>query len=47
MIREIPMPKHPPEAFLLDMDGVLYHGERPLPAASAVTANAWPILDAS
>ena len=27
------MPKHPPQAFLLDMDGVLYHGDHPLPAA--------------
>ena len=27
------MSKHHPEAFLLDMDGVLYHGDRPLPAA--------------
>ena len=27
------MSKHPPEVFLLDMDGVLYHGDRPLPAA--------------
>ncbi len=27
------MPAPTPKAFLLDMDGVLYHGERPLPAA--------------
>ena len=27
------MSHHPPKAFLLDMDGVLYHGDKPLPAA--------------
>ena len=36
------MPKKIIHTFLLDMDGVLYHGERPLPAALVRTVRFAP-----